>query len=89
MDPESEDFSVPTKASSQARLVTQAWTPPNWNLSWVAHVPVIGKTLSVMMNAGRYTTKLEQNAEVIAADLEEGEASKFIGCPVGVIDASK
>lgn len=40
------------------------------------------------MNAGRYETTLEQNAEFIAADLEEGESS-WIGTTVGVISVLK
>jgi hypothetical protein len=40
------------------------------------------------MNAGRYTTTLEQNADFIASDLESYE-SRWSGTAVGVIDGSK
>ena len=40
------------------------------------------------MNAPRYETTLEQNAEFIANDLESYE-SRWSGRTVGVIDASK
>lgn len=41
------------------------------------------------MNAGRYETTLEQNAELIATDLEDGYESRWIGKAVGIIDAAK
>lgn len=44
------------------------------------------------MNAGRYKTTLEQNAELIARDLEVGEGggeSEWVGEAVGVIGAEK
>lgn len=40
------------------------------------------------MNARRYETTLEQNAEFIAGDLESHE-SRWSGMTVGVIDGSK
>ncbi|KAF2227155.1 hypothetical protein BDZ85DRAFT_59239 [Elsinoe ampelina] len=87
MVPESSDLTVPTK-TAQGRLIAAANMPPAWNHSWLRHIPLISKTLTIMMNASRYTTTLEQNAELIAADLESRE-SKWSGATVGVIDASK
>ncbi|KAG8628028.1 hypothetical protein KVT40_003901 [Elsinoe batatas] len=87
MVPESSDLSVPTK-TAQGRLITATNSPPAWNQSWLRHIPLIGKTLTIMMNASRYTTTLEQNAELIAADLESRE-SRWSCATVGVIDASK
>ena len=40
------------------------------------------------MNASRYDTTLEQNADFIAVDLETRD-SQWIGTAVGIIDASK
>jgi hypothetical protein len=40
------------------------------------------------MNARRYVTTLEQNAEFIASDLERHE-SRWSGMTVGVIDGAK
>ncbi|WPH01288.1 Hypothetical protein R9X50_00412600 [Acrodontium crateriforme] len=87
MVPESSDFSVPTK-SSYARLTGNARTPPQWQDSWIKHIPFIGRTLLAGMNAGRYTTTLEQNADFIAADLETVD-SQWSCTTVGIIDGSK
>jgi hypothetical protein len=65
-----------------------ASTPPLWKHSWVGAIPLIGRTLLSAMNAGRYVTTLEQNAEFIAGDLEMRE-SRWSGVTVGVIDGSK
>ncbi|KAF1985213.1 NAD(P)-binding protein [Aulographum hederae CBS 113979] len=87
MTPESSDVTVPTK-TSQGKLVANAATPPAWQDSWIKHIPLIGKTILCAMNAGRYETTLEQNAEFIASDLESLE-SRWSGTTVGVIDGSK
>jgi hypothetical protein len=51
---------------------------------------LIGKTLVSAMNAGRYQTTLEANAEFIARDLESGGGdSEWVGKAVGVISAEK
>ena len=87
MTPESSDFSVPV-THSKGRLVANATTPPLWHDSWVKHIPLIGNLVWCAMNAGRYQTTLEQNADFIASDLESLE-SPWIGKRVGVIDPSK
>lgn len=87
MTPESTDLSVPTK-SSQGRLIANAATPPSWQSSWIGSIPFIGKVIVTAMNASRYDTTLEQNAEFIANDLETRD-SRWIGTTVGVIDGSK
>ncbi len=88
MTPESSDFSVPAKPSSHGKLVANATTPPAWRDSWIKHIPLIGRVLLAAWNASRFDTTLEQNADFIATDLETYE-SRYIGAPVGVIDASK
>lgn len=87
MTPESTELKVPTE-SSHAKLVANATTPPLWNESWVKNIPLIGMAIWAVMNFSRYETTLEQNAELIAGDLENPE-SPFIGVRVGIIDGSK
>jgi hypothetical protein len=87
MAAESSDFGVPTK-TSHARLIANAGTPPSWQHSWIEHIPLIGRTLVSGINAMRYATTLEQNAEFIANDLETYE-SQWSGMVVGVIDSTK
>ncbi|MCJ1225171.1 hypothetical protein MMC12_001820 [Toensbergia leucococca] len=87
MTPESSEVNVPTK-TSHGRLIANAATPPSWQDSWIKYIPLIGRTLLCAMNAGRYETTLEQNAEFIAGDLESYE-SRWSGTTVGVIDGSK
>jgi hypothetical protein len=83
--PKSADFSVPTKTSQRGKLIANTTTPPLWESSWLSHIPLIGKTIVIGMNFSRYETTLEQNAEFIAEDLEDGHQSRFIGSTVGVI----
>lgn len=87
MTPESSDINVPTK-TLRGKLIANAATPPSWQDSWIKYIPLIGKTLLCAMNARRYETILEQNAEFIANDLESYE-SRWSGMTVGVIDGSK
>ena len=86
MTPESPDINVPAK-SSRGRLIANAATPPQWRDSWIKYIPLIGKTIVCAMNAGRYESTLEQNAEFIADDLETDD-SRWSGTTVGVIDGS-
>ena len=86
MTPESSDNKVPT-TTSHGRLVANATTPPLWQDSWIKYIPLIGRPVLCAMNASRYVTTLEQNAELIASDLESYE-SRWSGVTVGVIDGS-
>ncbi|KAF2674345.1 NAD(P)-binding protein [Microthyrium microscopicum] len=87
MVPESSNFDVPTR-NLHGELVAGAETLPAWQDSWVKHIPLMGRPILSAMNAGRYTTTLEQNAEFIAKDLES-HASQWMGMTVGVFDGSK
>jgi hypothetical protein len=87
MVPETSEISLPGTTPYEV-LVASAGTPPRWQDSWLRHVPLIGKTLVSAMNATRYQTTLEQNAEFIAKDLEGGEG-EWVGQAVGIISASK
>lgn len=94
MTPEFAEIKVPATTatsaatSSHARLLANAASPPAWRDSWVKHIPLIGKFVLCTINAARYETTLEQNADFIAADLESYE-SRWSGTTVGVIDPSK
>lgn len=87
MTPEFSNVSVPMK-SSHGDLIANAEFPPLWQDSWVKYIPLVGKTILAIMNAMRYETTLEQNADLIATDLETLE-SRWSGMRVGVIDRSK
>lgn len=69
-------------------LLATAHEPPNFQDSWLRHIPWIGKAVTTARNASRYVATLEQAAEFIAADLEARE-SRWIGVAVGVIDPEK
>jgi hypothetical protein len=87
--PKSTDMTSPNTTPRPA-LIASAGTPPLWQDSWLRHIPLIGKTLVSAMNAGRYQTTLEANAEFIARDLESGGGdSEWVGKAVGVISAEK
>lgn len=83
MTPEQSDVVVPMK-SAHGKLVANATTPPLWHDSWLKHIPLIGKPIVCAMNASRYETTLEQNADFIAEDLESYD-SRWSGVTVGVI----
>lgn len=87
MTPESSNFDIPTTVGSR-KLVANATTPPSWRDSWLRHIPLIGRSLVAAMNGMRYQTTLEQNADLIASDLETYE-SRWSGATVGVIDPSR
>lgn len=87
MIPESPNVSLPG-TSPKETLAASAGTPPQWQDSWMRHIPLIGKTIVSGMNASRYKTTLEQNADFIASDLGDGN-SEWKGQAVGVISRSK
>ncbi|GAB7334862.1 hypothetical protein MBLNU13_g06763t3 [Cladosporium sp. NU13] len=87
MVPEYPDVQLTGIAPKDA-LEAKAGTPPHWNDSWVRHIPFIGKTIVSGMNASRYKTTLEQNAEFIASDLGNAE-SEWKGQAVGIITRLK
>lgn len=62
-----------------------AWTP--FPIPLVPSIPFVGPILTVLLNAGRYTTKLADCADLIAADLEKHlGGSEFVGRRVGVCE---
>ena len=67
-------------------LSASADVPPHWQNSYFhGIIPFVGPLISALGNAPRYGTKLEDNADFIAADLESGDA-RFVGKRVGVFD---
>ena len=54
----------------------------------MAYVPLIGKSIVCAMDASRYETALEQNAEFIASGLQSYE-SRCSGMTVGFLDGAK
>ena len=90
--PEVSSVSSPPNATRRPALIASAGTPPLWQDSWLKYIPLIGKTLVSAMNAGRYQTTLEANAEFIAKDLEVGGGaggSEWVGKAVGVVSAER
>lgn len=81
--PESSEVAVPL-TTTKGPLTANATTPPLWNDSWVKYIPLIGKPLVCAMNASRYDTTLEQDADFIAKDLERSD-SKWSRVTVGII----
>lgn len=87
MVPEHPSIQLPGVTPKDA-LIAAAGVPPRWNDSWMRHIPFVGKAIVSGINASRYETTLEQNADLIASDLVNGE-SEWIGQAVGVIARSK
>lgn len=80
-------FPPPADASA-SNLVAKADAPPAW-LGKYRRVPLIGNYLNVMTQAQSYYSVLENCVDFIAADLEEGLKSEWIGKRVGVKEKSK
>ena len=87
MVPEYSEVQLPGTVP-KGTLEAKSGSPPQWNDSWMRHVPFIGKTIVSGMNVSRYKTTLEQNAEFIASDLGN-QQSEWKGQAVGVITRSK
>ena len=69
-------------------LSASADVPPNWTDFFFKNFPFFGPLLSVLANAAKYSTKLEDCADFVAADLERSD-STFVGHRVGIFDAGK
>jgi hypothetical protein len=88
LSPENAEISVPTKPLLHGKLVANVLSPPNWHRFWFDGIPWLGRVLSAAMNSPRYDVTLEQTADFIAEDLETVEG-RWVGVPVGIIDAAK
>ena len=80
-------FPPPTDVSA-SNLVAKADSPPAWTDKYRS-VPLIGNYLNVMSQAASYGAELESCADFMAADLEKGLASEWIGKRVAVMEKSK
>jgi hypothetical protein len=69
-------------------LIASVDYPPGWQNSYFHNIPVIGVLFSILGNAPKYATNLEDCADFIAADLARIE-SDFVGHRVGVYDTGK
>ena len=65
-------------------LDASADVPPGFQNSFLHRIPYLGPFISVITNASRYGTILEDCADFIGADLERDD-TKFVGHRVGVI----
>ena len=61
--------------------------PTDFQNSYFHNIPYLGPFISIIGNAFKYVTTLEDCADFIAADLEKKDTS-FVGHRVSVIDAS-
>ena len=84
MVPINETIAVPD-GSRRNPLVASVDVPPGWQDSYFKSVPFLGQFLSILGNAFRYNTKLEDCADFIAKDLEKQD-SEFRGHRVGVFE---
>jgi len=78
----------PSADSSASNLVAKADAPPAW-VEKYRRVPLIGNYLNIMAQAQSYYAVLENCVDFMAADLEKGLKSEWIGKRVGVKEKSK
>lgn len=78
----------PAADVSASNLVAKADAPPAW-VGKYRNVPLIGNYLNIMAQAQSYYSVLENCVDFIAADLEKGLESEWIGKRVGVKERSK
>ncbi|KAL8809945.1 MAG: hypothetical protein Q9200_002976 [Gallowayella weberi] len=69
-------------------LAAQNDTMAEFSPSFMTNVPYIGPYADVVKSMTRYNTRLEDCADLIAADLAKGD-SEHIGHRVGIIESSK
>jgi hypothetical protein len=78
----------PSADPSASNLVVKADVPPAWVEKYRA-VPLIGNYLNIMAQVQSHYAVLETCVDFIAADLEKGLESEWIGKRVGVKEKSK
>ncbi|KUJ23800.1 uncharacterized protein LY89DRAFT_633492 [Mollisia scopiformis] len=88
MNPKYDTAQFPPAADTSAdNLVARANAPPAWTQKF-RWVPLIGNYLNVMVQGQSYFAVLENCVDFIAADLEKGHKSEWIGKRVGVKEKS-
>jgi NAD(P)-dependent dehydrogenase (short-subunit alcohol dehydrogenase family) len=89
MPPRSDKITFPPPDTCSAdNLIASADSPPALNSKWRG-IPLLGATLNLAIQAGDYYAPLEDCVDFIAADLEKGLASEYVGHRVGVKVKSK
>ena len=78
----------PSADTSASNLVAKADAPPAW-VEKYRKVPLIGNYLNIMAQMQSYFALLENCVDFIAADLEKGLESEWIGKRVSVKEKSK
>lgn len=78
----------PSADVSASNLVAKADAPPAW-VEKYRTVPLIGNYLNIMAQAQSYYSVLENCVDFMAADLEKGLESEWIGKRVAVKEKSK
>jgi len=79
---------VPLDVPRGNSLVLAKDEPATFQDFYISWIPFLGPLITTLGNAGRYTTKLEDCADFIAADLKSGE-NTFVGHRVGVCETGK
>lgn len=88
MSPKYDTPQFPPSADvSASNLVVKPDAPPAWRDKFRA-VPLIGNYLNIIAQAQSYFSVLENCVDVIAADLEKGLESEWIGKRVAVKERS-
>lgn len=83
LTPKHKEAQIPAPDDcSAANVIAGADSPPGWGAS-LRWVPLIGPYLNILSQAGGYATSLEDPLDFIAADIEKGIRSEFIGKKVG------
>ncbi|CAG8957217.1 hypothetical protein HYFRA_00009419 [Hymenoscyphus fraxineus] len=88
MFPKYDTPRYPADTDAASNLVAKADAPPAWTEKFRG-VPLIGDYLNVMAQSQSYFSVLENCVDFVAADLEMGLRSEWIGKRVGVREKSK
>ncbi|KAJ9148543.1 hypothetical protein NKR23_g4968 [Pleurostoma richardsiae] len=83
MQPRSKTTYPFDTSASEENLLAAAGIAPEWSAAFLC-TPLVGGYLNIMAQAAAYGTTLEDNADFIAKDLEQGEDSAWIFQKVGV-----
>jgi hypothetical protein len=70
-------------------LAVASTVPPNWEDHWLRSVPIVGAYLQLVPVIRSYSTNLEDVADLIADQLDDGNRGKFIGEFVGMKAVTK
>ncbi|KAI9753617.1 MAG: hypothetical protein M1835_000973 [Candelina submexicana] len=79
---------APLSKPSGNPLIASIDIPANFSRFFFSGIPFFGPFCTVLLNAGKYGTTLEDNADFLAADLTNPD-SEYVGHRVGVYDTGK